>query len=170
MKQSLLLLLPARPLNRKKVHVKLNSTAPVGPSWRHLTVGPIPPADWGTRSTRSHLGKRPEREILVLVDRGVGPGVRPVKDFLHGGAPRSGTGLPERGWGPRGPGTAPPRRAKSLSKAGTDPVWRPLSCPCVAIAALSPITVLRLDVWRVVMHLRGRSAGAVWGGFGPSAI
>jgi hypothetical protein len=40
---------------------------------------------------------------------------------------------------------------------------RPLPCPCVAIAALSPISVLRLDVWQVIMHLRGRSAGAVWG-------
>jgi hypothetical protein len=38
-----------------------NSTAPVGPSWRHLAVGPIPPADWSTQSTRSHLGKRPEK-------------------------------------------------------------------------------------------------------------
>jgi hypothetical protein len=45
----------------------LNSTAPVGPSWRHLAVGPIPPADWGTRSTRSpHLGKRPEHEVLIF--------------------------------------------------------------------------------------------------------
>jgi hypothetical protein len=41
-----------------------NSTAPVGPSWRRLAVVPIPPpAGWGTRSTRSHLGKRPEHEI-----------------------------------------------------------------------------------------------------------
>jgi hypothetical protein len=39
-----------------------NSTAPVGPLWRRLAVDPIPPADWGTRSTRSHLGKRPEHE------------------------------------------------------------------------------------------------------------
>jgi hypothetical protein len=36
--------------------------------------------------------------------------------------------------------------AKAPQKAGTDPVWRPLSCPCVAIAALSPIAVLRLNV------------------------
>jgi hypothetical protein len=51
----------------------------VGPSWRRLAVGPTPPADWGTRSTRSHLGKCPEHEILIFADRGVGPGVGPVQ-------------------------------------------------------------------------------------------
>jgi hypothetical protein len=61
-----------------------NSTSPVGPSWLHLAVGPIPPADWGTRSTRSHLGKRPEHEISDFCPRRGGPG----------GAPRSGPGLP----------------------------------------------------------------------------
>jgi hypothetical protein len=46
---------------------------------RHLVVGPIPPADWGTRSTRSHLGKRPEHESPDFCPRrGVDPGVRPV--------------------------------------------------------------------------------------------
>jgi hypothetical protein len=54
-----------------------NSTAPVVPSWRHLAVGPTPPADWGTRSTRSHLGKRPEVPDFCP-HGGVGPGVRPV--------------------------------------------------------------------------------------------
>jgi hypothetical protein len=68
-----------------------NSTAPLGPSWRHLEVCPIPPADWGTRSTRSHLGKRPEHEIPDFYSRR--GGLR--------GVPRSGPGLPERGWGPR---------------------------------------------------------------------
>jgi hypothetical protein len=87
--------LPPRPLNRKKVHVnKANSSAPVGPSWRHLAVGPIPPADWGTRSTRSHLSKRPEHEVTDFCPRRGGAG----------GAPRSGPDLPERGWGPRGLG------------------------------------------------------------------
>jgi hypothetical protein len=71
-----------------------NSTAPVGPSWRHLAVAPTPPADWGTRSTRSHLGKRPEHEIPAFCSRRGGPG----------GAPRSGPGLPERGWDTRGLG------------------------------------------------------------------
>jgi hypothetical protein len=48
---------------------ELNSTAPVGPSWRRLAVGPIPPAGRGTRSTRSHLGKRPEHEIPDFCSR-----------------------------------------------------------------------------------------------------
>jgi hypothetical protein len=65
-------------LNRKKLHVSEDATAPVGPSWRRLAVGPIPPAGWGTRSARSHLGKRPEHEIPDLAHGGVGPGVRPV--------------------------------------------------------------------------------------------
>ena len=69
-----------------------NSTAPVGPFWRRLAVGPIPPAGWGTRSTRSHLGKPPEHEVPDLCSRRGGPG----------GAPRSGPGLPGRGWGPSG--------------------------------------------------------------------
>jgi hypothetical protein len=56
-----------------------NSTAPVGPSWRRLAVGPTTPADWGTRSTRSHLGKCPEHEVLIFADRGVGLGVHPVQ-------------------------------------------------------------------------------------------
>jgi hypothetical protein len=46
-------------------------------------------------------------------------------------------------------------------------VWRPLPCPCVAIAALSPITVLRLHVERVVLYLHGRSPGAACGGIWP---
>jgi hypothetical protein len=73
----LLPLLATRPLNSQpqKGACRQNSTAPVGPSWRRLAVGPIPPADWSTRSTRSHLGNRPEHEIRIFVDRGVGPGV-----------------------------------------------------------------------------------------------
>jgi hypothetical protein len=155
-----------------------SSTAPVGLYWHHLGVGPIPPADWGTRSTRSHLGKRPEHEIPDFCSRRGGPG----------GAPRSGPGLPGEGWGQRWfvfesvPGGIPvgstngargcpkereTRRAKGRLKSwqrhregrgearapirdtqgpGAYPVWRPLSCPCVAIAALSPITVLRLNM------------------------
>jgi hypothetical protein len=71
------------------------STAPVGLSWRHLEVDPIPPADWGTRSTRSHLGKRPEHEVPDFCSRRGGPG----------GARRSA----KRGG------------QKVASKAGTDP-------------------------------------------------
>jgi hypothetical protein len=55
-----------------------SSTAPVGPSWRHLAVGPTPPADWDTRSTRSHLGKRPKHEVPGFCPWRGGPGVRPV--------------------------------------------------------------------------------------------
>jgi hypothetical protein len=51
-----------------------NSTAPVGPFWRRLAVGPIPPAGWGTRSTRSHLGKPPEHEVPDFCSRRGGPG------------------------------------------------------------------------------------------------
>jgi hypothetical protein len=111
-----------------------NSTAPVGPSWCQLAVDPIPPADWGTRSTRSHLGKRPEHEILDFCSRRGGPG----------GAPRSGPGLPERGRGASGlgfesvPGGVPigstgggrgrpkerrPRRANSRLKS-----WHGIQC------------------------------------------
>jgi hypothetical protein len=57
----------ARPPNRKKVNVvKILPPRPVGPPWRHLAVDPVPPAGWGTRSTRSHLGKLPEHEIPDL--------------------------------------------------------------------------------------------------------
>jgi hypothetical protein len=158
-----------RPPNRKKQKGACgqNSTAPVGPPWRHLAVDPVPPASWGTRSTRSHLGKRPLRG---------GPG----------GTSRSGPGLPGRGWGPSGfgfesvPGGVPigstsgargrpkerrrPEGQKVASKVGTvssvEATAMPLRCYC---GALAPITVLRLNVWQVVLHLRGRSAGAVWG-------
>jgi hypothetical protein len=90
-------------------------TAPEGPSWRHLAVGPIPPADWGTRSTRSHLGKRPEHEILLLVDRGVGPGVRRVLGQLWGlGSSRFLAGFrPAVSAGPRGRAKAAPPRGKN---------------------------------------------------------
>jgi hypothetical protein len=101
-----------------------NSTAPVGPSWRRLAVGPIPPAGWGTRSIRSHLGKRPEHEVPDFCPRRGGPG----------GALRSGPGLAEKGWGPRElgfesvPGGAPigryrrgagaPEGARSAARGG----------------------------------------------------
>jgi hypothetical protein len=91
------------------------------------------------------------------------------------------TGKAKPGSGPhrnreqrQGPCTSSPSQGAVISwdfttgaaikrKNTKDPVRRPLSCPCVAIAALSPITVLRLNVGQVVLHLRGRSAGTVWG-------
>jgi hypothetical protein len=82
----------ARPPNRKKVHVNKILPPPwglLGATWRLA-----PSAGWGTRSTRSHLGKRPEHEIPDFCSRRGGPG----------GVPRSGPGLPETGWGPRGLG------------------------------------------------------------------
>jgi hypothetical protein len=49
---------------QKKVHVNKILPPPWGlASWRCLAVVPIPPADWDTRSTRSHLGKRLEHEV-----------------------------------------------------------------------------------------------------------
>jgi hypothetical protein len=75
-----------------------------------MAVGPTPPADWGTRSTRSHLGKRPEHEIPDFCSRRGGPGGAPY---------RSGPGLPERGWGPR-------------AKGSTNALQRRQSCPRVA--------------------------------------
>jgi hypothetical protein len=84
------------PPPKKKSACGQNSTAPVGPSWRHLAVAPIPPAGWGTRSTRSHLGKRPEHEIPGFCSRRGGGG--------PGGAPRSEPDLPGKGWWPRGLG------------------------------------------------------------------
>jgi hypothetical protein len=76
---------------------------------------------------------------------------------------------PARHWdwgGPRegcGEAHAPIRHTKDLI---------PIQCGghCRALALLlrrshshQPITVLRLDMWRVVLHLRGRSTGVVWG-------
>jgi hypothetical protein len=120
---------------------RLNSTAPVGPSWRRLAVGPIPPADWDTRSTRSHLGKRPEHEIPDFCSPRGGPG----------GASRSGPRSPRKGlgpegawvrvgswrgsdrqhrWGPGRPLVAAPAKGKRASqKLARYPVWRPLSGP-----------------------------------------
>jgi hypothetical protein len=94
-------------VSRKKVHVSKILPPPWGllPSWRRLAVGPIPPAGWDTRSTSSHLGKRPEHEIPDFCSRRGGLGL--------GGALHSGPGLAEKGWGPRGlgfesvPGGAP---------------------------------------------------------------
>jgi hypothetical protein len=57
---------PATTSQTQKGACGQNSTAPVEPPWRHLAVDPIPPADWGTRSTRSHLGKHPEHEVPDL--------------------------------------------------------------------------------------------------------
>jgi hypothetical protein len=56
----------------------------VGPSRRRLAVGPIQPADRGTRFTCSHFGKRLEHEIPGFGRPRGGPG----------GAPCSGPGLP----------------------------------------------------------------------------
>jgi hypothetical protein len=74
-----------------------NSTAPVGPHWRHLAVEPIPPADWGTRSTRSHRPRpsvsAPNTRSLIYDHCGVWGG---------GGASRSGPGPTGRGWGASG--------------------------------------------------------------------
>jgi hypothetical protein len=86
----------------------------------------------------------------------------------HAGGPagaRGGSPPAPRGGGGGGGVVGALRRAKHRLKslAVASRVRRPLSRPCVAIAALSPITVLRLHMGRTVLHLCGRSAGAVWG-------
>jgi hypothetical protein len=67
-------------------------------------------------------------------------------ESVPGGVPTGSTG---GGRGrPRERETRKGKKAPQKAGTGTDPVWRPLLCPCVAmhIAALSPITVLRLNV------------------------
>jgi hypothetical protein len=143
----------------------------VGPPWCHLAVDPIPPAVTSVSA--------PNTRSLIYDHCGVGPGVRPAvlgqvspegaggqgasgfgSESVPGGVPIGSTG----GGGEEGEVGALRRakhRLKSLAVASR--VRRPLSRPCVAIAALSPITVLRLHMGRAVLHLCGRSAGAVWG-------
>jgi hypothetical protein len=151
-----------------------NSTAPVGPSWHRLAVVPIPPADWGTRSTRSHTSvSAPNTRSLIFVDREVGPGVRPVLGQVS----------PEGAWGKAGLGSsrflagffpaAQHRRGRgsrrSAARGGkkSPQKWYPVEATAVPLCcycgALANHRVLRLNVGRVVLHLRGRSAGVVWG-------
>jgi hypothetical protein len=53
------------------------STAPVGPSWRRLAVGPILAADWALDPPAVTSVSAPDTRSLIFVDRGMGPGVRP---------------------------------------------------------------------------------------------
>jgi hypothetical protein len=179
------------PLNRQpqKGACRLNSTGSVGSSWRRLAVGPIPPADWGTRSTRSHLGKRLEHEIPDFSRpragwargctpfwarsprKGVGAKWVWVRVGSWRGSDRQGT---SRARGRRPNEGAPLRWAKRrLKSAGTvcissvEATVVPLHCYCGAL------TNHRAQVECVAgraapprsLHSRCR----VWG-FGPSAI
>jgi hypothetical protein len=127
-----------------------NSTAPLGPSWRRLAVGPTQPADWGTRSTRSHLGKCPEHEILFFAGRGVAPGVRPIQGQVSpkgaGGQGGLGSSRSLAGFRPAAPaGAGGARRSaacggqKYAPLAGTvssveSTTAAPLRCYCGALA------------------------------------
>jgi hypothetical protein len=87
---------PVHDLPTAKRCMWTNSTTPVRPSWRHLAVGPTPPADWGTRSNRSHLGKR----------RSAAPNTRSLI-FVHGAGWARGCApfwsrSPREGLGPKG--------------------------------------------------------------------
>jgi hypothetical protein len=117
----------------------LDATWRLAPS--HQLVGALdPPAVTSVSAPNT-------RSLLIFVHGGVaGPGVRPVlvqvpprgaggqgglgsSRFLAGfrparTSPAGGGGAPE--------GAVPARGKKAPQKAGTDPVWRPLSCPCVA--------------------------------------
>jgi hypothetical protein len=106
----------------------------VGPSWRRLAVGPIPPADWGTRSTRSHLGKRPEHESPDFCSRRWCRRCTPC----WARSPRKGLGAkgvwvrvgPWRG-SDRQHRRRPRKGKKTPQKLERYPVcWRPQLCPC----------------------------------------
>jgi hypothetical protein len=137
----------------------------------------LPGAIWRLTPSHQPVGALDPPAVTSVSDHcGVGPGARPVLGQVSPGGAGAQVGLGSsrslagfQSAAPAGPGgarrsAAARRGQKVASKVGTvssvEATAMPLRCYC---GALAPITVLRLNVWQVVLHLRGRSAGAVWG-------
>jgi hypothetical protein len=133
----------------------------------------------------------PNTRAPIFVDRGVGPGARPVLGQVSPeGAAGGQVGLGSSqflagfrsaapaGAGGGGEGAAPAKGKRSSQKLGTDPVWMPLSVEATVIChALALLLRRSLANHRAqVGCVTGRTAlprslrRCRVGGFGPSAI